>query len=45
MEYWINNKMKAYIYAIGLISMIFLPLIVIADCFFPLLGKSPSAAA
>jgi len=42
-EYWGNNKMKAYIYIIGLVSIIFLPLIVLVDCFYPLLGRGPHA--
>ncbi len=42
-EHWWNNKMKGYIYAIGLTSLCFLPLIIIADCFFPLLGRGPHA--
>jgi hypothetical protein len=41
LEYWVNNKMKAYIYIIGLISICILPLIVIVDCFFPLMGRGP----
>ena len=43
LEYWYHNKMKAYIYAIGLISVVFLPLVIIMDCFFPLLGRSPNS--
>ena len=42
-EHWWNNKMKGYIYAIGLTSLCFLPLIILVDCFFPLLGRGPHA--
>jgi hypothetical protein len=42
-EHWWNNKMKGYIYAIGLTSLCFLPLIIIVDCFYPLLGRGPHA--
>ena len=40
-EHWWNNKMKGYIYAIGLTSLCFLPFIIIVDCFYPLLGRGP----
>lgn len=43
LEYWVNNKMKAYIYIIGLISIIVLPFIILVDCFFPLLGRGPNS--
>lgn len=42
-EHWWNNKMKGYIYAIGITSLSFLPLIILVDCFFPLLGRGPHA--
>ena len=38
-EYWWNNKMKSYIYIIGLVSVTLLPIILLVDCFFPLLGR------
>lgn len=41
LEYWNNNKMKAYIYIIGLLSVIFLPFIILLDFFVPLLGRGP----
>jgi len=43
LEHWWNNKMKGYIYAIGITSLCFLPLIIIVDCFYPLLGRGPHA--
>ena len=43
LEHWLNNKMKGYIYAIGLTSLVFLPLIILIDCFKPLLGRGPHA--
>lgn len=41
LEHWANNKMKAYIYVIGLSSMVIIPLIVLVDCFVPVLGRGP----
>ena len=41
LEHWYNNKMKAYIYLIGLFSIIFLPIFILIDCFYPLLGRGP----
>jgi hypothetical protein len=43
LEYWGNNKMKAYIYIIGLVSVVALPLLVVVDCFMPILGRGPNA--
>lgn len=42
-EHWLNNMMKAYMYAIGLISLLVLPFITIIDCFFPVMGRGPNA--
>jgi hypothetical protein len=42
-EYWKNNLLKTYIYSIGLFSTIFIPLIFIADCIKPLLGRGPNS--
>ena len=41
-EYWSNNLLKMYIFSIGLFSIVFLPLIIIIDCFYPLLGMGPN---
>lgn len=40
-EFWINNKMKAYMYFLGIVTISFLPLAVLVDFFVPLLGRGP----
>ena len=42
-EHWLNNMMKAYMYAIGLLSLVVLPFITLIDCFFPVMGRGPNA--
>lgn len=42
-EHWLNNMMKTYMYAIGLISVFILPFIIVIDCFFPVMGRGPNA--
>ena len=42
-EHWLNNMMKGYMYAIGLISLVVLPFIIVIDCFFPVMGRGPNA--
>lgn len=43
LEHWINNKLKAYMYFIGLISVTILPFVILIDCFFPIFGRGPSS--
>lgn len=42
-EYWMNNLLKAYIYSIGMVSVVVIPTFIVIDCFFPILGRSPAA--
>ena len=43
-EYWRNNLLKSYIYLIGIITAVLLPIALIVDTFvFPILGRGPHA--
>ena len=42
-EYWLNNKVKAYIYSIGILSISIIPWIILIDCYKPILGRGPFA--
>jgi hypothetical protein len=45
LEYWKNHLLKSYIYSIGLIALIFLPIILFVDIFlFPVLGRGPRSS-
>ena len=42
-EYWINNLLKSYIYIVGILSLFVIPLMLIIDCFKPILGRGPNS--
>jgi hypothetical protein len=42
-EHWNNNRLKAYMYAIGLVTVAVLPWIVLVDFFFPIFGRGPNS--
>lgn len=42
-EHWNNNRLKSYMYVIGLTTVAILPFIVLIDCFFPVFGRGPNS--
>ena len=42
-EHWMNNLMKAYMYMMGVLAVIFIPILLLIDCFVPILGRGPHA--
>ncbi|CDW71844.1 UNKNOWN [Stylonychia lemnae] len=42
-EHWNNNRLKGYMYFLGVISTVVLPFAVLLDCFFPIFGRGPHA--
>jgi len=42
LEHWSHNLIKGYVYLLGLLSAVLIPLALLFDLFIPIMGRSPA---